>query len=395
MVAKPLAGIRVADFSWVAAGPIATEFLAVLGAEVIKIESAARSDLAGGGPLSPMYYACNYSKLSCSLNITKPEGLALAKEIIKKSDVVIDNFAAGTMDRRGLGYEALREIKPDIIVVSAGGLGRTGPYKDHVIFGNLAEAYSGLDSVTGYEGGPPGEPGSPWSDPLNGCYIAFAMLAALKHRRTTGEGQYIDISMSQVCSVQLPEPILEYTIYGTVPGPTANIEEGAAPHNCYPCLGEDKWVAIAVTNEAQWAGLCRAVGNPSWCREERFADGHRRFQHRQELDRLVGEWTRQHTAQQVMEILQAEGVPAGPSHNAKESLEDPHLRATGYYVPIEVPEAGPALLAGLPWRLHPNPAGYSYGKAPQLGEHNSYVFGDLLGISEDEITALAQQGVIY
>ena len=394
MVAKPLEGVRVADFSWVAAGPISTKYLAILGAEVIKIESARHPDtLRRLG--NTAHSVVNYSKRGCTLNINEPKGLALAKEIIKKSNVVIDNFAYGVMDRLGLGYEALREIKPDIIVVSAAGLGKTGPYREHVAFGMLVESYSGLHGITGYEGGPPRDLGSPWSDPLNGCYLALAMLAALKHQRCTGEGQYIEFSMAEVVSAQLPEAILDYTLYGTVWEPRGNIEEGAAPHNCYPCLGEDKWVAIAVTTEREWTGFCSAIGDPPWCHEERFADGYRRFQHRQELDGLVGEWTGQHTAHQVMEVLQAQGIPAGPSHNAKELVEDPHLQEQGFYVPIEVPEVGPVLMAGLPWRLHPNPAGYNYGKVPQLGEDNSYVFGELLGLSESEIAALVERGVVY
>src|SRR5262249_8738788 len=153
----------------------------------------------------------------------------------------------------------------------------------------------------------------------------------------------------------------------------------------YPSIGDDKWVAIAVTSEEEWAGFRRAIGDPAWCREARFADGYRRFEHRQDLDVLVADWTRQRTAVEAMELLQAEGVPAGPSHNAKDSLEDPHLVAQGYYVPIDIPELGPRMLAGLPWRVAPNPSGYNYAKAPQLGDDNAYVFGELLGLSEGEI----------
>lgn len=394
MVVKPLEGIRVADFSWVAAGPISTKYLAILGAEVIKIESSRRPDTLRrlGNTAHP---TVNYSKRGCTLNITEPKGIDLAKDIIKKSDVVIDNFAYGVMDRLGLGYEALREIKPDIIVVSAAGLGKTGPHKEHVAFGMLVESYSGLHGITGYEGGPPRDLGSPWSDPLNGCYLTLAMLAALKHHKCTGEGQYIEFSMAEVVSAQLPEAILDYTVHGNVWEPRGNIEEGASPHNCYPCLGEDKWVAIAVTTEDEWSRFCVAIGNPEWCHDEQFADRYRRFQHRQELDRLVGEWTVHRTPQEVMEILQAANIPAGPSHNAKELVEDPNFQEQGFYVPIEMPDGGEVLMAGLPWRMHPNPAGYKYEKVPQLGGDNGYVFGDLLGLSKNEIETLIEQGVIY
>lgn len=387
MLKRALEGVRVADFTWVAAGPISTKFIALMGAEVIKIETASRAERRASNH--------NVSKLSCTLNVSQPQGLALAKELIKKSDIVIDNFAYGVMERLGLGYEALREVKPDIIVVSASGLGKTGPYRGHVAYGKIVAMYSGIDSITGYEeDGRPRGTGHPWGDPLTGIYLAFAMLAALTHKKRTGEGQYVEYSMTEGIASLLPEAFLDYTVHGQVWGTRGNMEEGAAPHNCYPCQGEDKWVAIAVTTEDEWAGFCRALGNPSWCQEDRFADGYRRFQHRQELDSLVGEWTKQHTAYQVMEILQAEGVPAGPSLNGQELVEDPHLLERGLYIPIELPGIGPGLAKRVAWELHPNPAGYEYGRVPTLGQDNSYVFGEVLGLPEAEITTLVEQGII-
>lgn len=399
-----LAGVRVADFSWVLAGPICTKYLALMGAEVIKVETRRRIDIfrmrargADGQPLvnqGPNFNAINHGKLSCTLNLTKPEAVNIAKRLVGRSDVVVENFAFGVMDRLGLGYPVLREINPAIIMLSSSGLGRTGPDREVVTYGNNLQAFSGLTGLIGYEDGRHRGIGTSWTDQLTGVTATYAILVALYHRRRTGQGQFIDLSMTEATLAPLPEAVLEYTMNGRVQGPMGNQHGMCAPHNCYPCIGHDKWVAIAVQNEAQWRGLCRAMERPDLAQDERFADQYRRWLNRAALDAIVADWTRQRTGSAVMEILQDAGVPAGPSLNAKELIEDPQLRWRGLYAEADHPEVGRKLGYRLPWQLDPGCA-LNYKAAPLLGEHNDYVFSELLGLGSGDIERLREERVIY
>ena len=399
-----LAGVRVADFSWVLGGPICTKYLALMGAEVIKVETRRRIDIfrmrargADGQPLvnqGPSFNAINHSKLSCTLNLTKPEAVDIAKRLVGVSDVVIENFAFGVMDRLGLGYAVLRKINPAIIMLSSSGLGRTGPDREVVAYGNNLQAFTGLTGLIGYEGGRHRGIGTSWTDQLTGVTAAFAILAALHHRRRTGAGQFIDLSMTEATLAQLPEAILDYTMNGRVQRPMGNQHGTCAPHNCYPCIGHDKWVAITVQNNAEWRGLCQAMERPDLAEDERFADQYRRWLNRAALDAIVADWTRQHTSYGAMEILQNAGVPAGPSLNAKELVEDPQLRSRGLFVEADHPEAGRKQGYTLPWQMDPAPA-LNYKAAPLLGEHNEYVFSKPLGLDLGEIERLRAELVIY
>ena len=259
----PLAGVRVADFSWVWAGPYCTMHLAHLGAEVIKIESQTRLDLTRRLPLYPadmkpgvnrcaLFNQWNQGKQSLLLNFTKPEGLAIAKELIRKSDVVVENFATGVMDHLGLGYEELKKIKPDIIMASISGYGHTGPQRHYMAYGPAVAPLTGLSSLTGYAAGPPQEVGISYGDPNAGINATVAICAALAARQRTGQGQYIDVSLLEAMAALVPEGWMDYVMNGTQPPRRGNRDPWMSPHNCFRCAGEDEWVSIACGTDEEW-----------------------------------------------------------------------------------------------------------------------------------------------
>ena len=403
----PLEGVRVADFSRVQAGPQTTLWLAVMGAEVIRIESRQRPDMLRF-PYSSMgteitgedlnkgsfFTALNYSKKSCTLNLTQPEGIDIARQIIKISDVVVENYAPGVMDRFDLDYPSLKKVKPDIIVASISGMGQTGPDKEYLGYAPTIHAYSGLSSYTGYYGSSGSLVGTFWCDALSAQFAAFAIQVALHHCFRTGEGQHIDISLTEATVSAIPEYIMDYTMNHRVRQPMGNRDDIMAPHGCYRCRGDDRWAAIAVSTEEEWAAFCKAIGNPDWSKEERFSDMYSRWQNQEELDVLIEEWTVNHTPYEVMEILQSASVAAAPSLSVEELLNDPHLRERNLFLEIGHPIMGTGIQSRLPWRLGPYPGG-SYQSAPLLGEHNNYVFHQLLGMSEGEISYLIKQRVVY
>ena len=394
----PLNGIRVADFTQIQAGGHCAQWLAVLGAEVIKIESKKRPELlrlmAPGLNRSSAFNSLNYGKKDCTINLQKQEGIELAKRIIRISDIVSENFATGTMERFGMGYHDLKLIKPDIIMISVSGPGRTGPDKDHVAYAPTIHAYSGMCSLTGYTGRPPNMMGAMWVDAMAAQTAAFATLAALNHRAVTGEGQHIDVSMTEVMLSLLPEAVTDYAMNRRVRGREGNRDDIMAPHGCYRCRGDDKWVAIAVSSDEEWRSLCQVIGRPEWMEDERFSDEFSRWRNQDELDRLITEWTRGHTHYEVMGILQRAGVACGPSANPAELATDPHLKERDFFVEIEHPEMGKGIYGRLPLRIDGAHIG-NYSTAPLLGEHNDYVFGELLGIPRREMERLIEEEIIY
>ncbi|MFC1896175.1 CaiB/BaiF CoA transferase family protein [Thermodesulfobacteriota bacterium] len=402
----PLEGMRVVDFTQIQAGPQCTLWLRVMGAEVIKVESRKRPDLLRlytqtryGGPdvglnRSPAFSALNLGKKGCTLNLTQPRARELVKDIVRLSDVVVENFSTGVMDRLGLDYSSLKEIKPDIIMLSISGLGRTGPEKSYLAYAAIIHAFSGLCSLSGYPGGEPNLMGAMWSDVLGAQTGAFAVLAALHHRTRTGQGQYIDLAMSEATLSVMPEAIMDYTMNRRVRGCEGNRDDIMAPHGCYPCQGEDKWVAIAIADDEEWRAFCQAIDSPAWTEEQRFADQLSRWQNQQELDRLVAQWTRNHSHSQVMRKLQEAGIAAGPSCNVTDVLRDPHLRERGFFLEVEHPEMGKATLARTPWYVDGEAVG-TYEPAPMIGEYNEYVFRTLLGMSQEEVSRLVEEKVIY
>lgn len=402
----PLEGIRVIDFCAVWHGPHLTQWLGVMGAEVIKIETILRPDstrraYAGGqltsaGPnVSSGFAALNYGKKAITLDMNQPKAIELIKKLVMVSDVVVDNFGGPVMERWGLGYADLKKLKPDIIVESGSGFGRTGPNKESPAFAPIIDAFNGSIAVNGYLGGEARTMGSRgWTDLSAAQHGAFAVLAALYHRSKTGEGQYIDLAMTEAGLAFISEVVMDYTMNERIGKPQGNRDRIMAPHGCYRCQGKDKWVAIGVANDEEWTAFCNAIGNPEWAKREEFSNGLSRWENQDELDRLIGTWTINHTQYEAMEILQKAGVMAGASLDLEALQNDPHLKERHFLINIEHPEMGKLNLIGLPWRLNGSPEG-NYLHPPLLGEHNDYVFGNLLGLSKDEITQLKEEKVIY
>jgi benzylsuccinate CoA-transferase BbsF subunit len=399
----PLSGITVADFSWVLAGPRATSWLGAMGARVIKIEGPTRPDQYRATAIfvpgkeditegSGAFHSLNHTKLQCSIDFTHPRGLELAKQIVAMSDVVVENFSYGVMERAGLGYEDLKQIKPDIIMVSSSAMGKTGPDKNHIAYGTLIHAFSGINSVTGYNG-ELGSVGGTYSDPLVGTTMVFAILAALWHRKRTGEGQKLDLSMVEATMMQLPEYVLDYTANGRVASSHGNSYGIASPHDTFRCAGHNKWVAISVTDQEEWTLFCHALGDPSWCQDERFSDQLRRFENRDALYDYVAEWTSTRDVNQVVELLQSFGVAAGPSYNSEDMYNDPNMQARGMFPEVEHPFVGVKPIWALPW-LMDGRRQERYWAAPTFGQDTDFVLRDLLGVSEDEIASLREQGVV-
>jgi crotonobetainyl-CoA:carnitine CoA-transferase CaiB-like acyl-CoA transferase len=402
----PLQGIRVLDFTWVWAGPYATMLLAMLGAEVIKVEGPDWLDLGRRSIVWPVaepepleipinqgasFNSINMNKLGVTVDLRKPEGAELIKRLAGVSDVVVDNMRAGSMERLGLGYEALREVDPGIIVLSSTGRGSQGPERHYAGYATIHCAIGGSAHITGY----PDEPPSTTTgdvDLMNATAAAFAVVAALHHRAETGEGQFIDFSQCEGVTSLIGEVLLDFEMNGRSPGRTGNRDELMAPHNLYPCWGVDRWAALAVETDEEFAALAQVMGRPELADDPRFADAASRKQNEAELDALIAEWTRSRDRDRVVEILSEAGLAAAPSRNAEELARDPHLRERGAFVEVDHPEVGRREFAGAPWKMsdYEPPARH----APLLGEHNDHVFGELLGLSDGELTDLRSQGVI-
>jgi crotonobetainyl-CoA:carnitine CoA-transferase CaiB-like acyl-CoA transferase len=400
----PLEGIRVIDFGQMWAGPHLTQWLACLGAEVIKVETSLRLDFLRmvGAPPGPgqddanagtVFMALNFGKKGVTLNMNQPKARELARRLIEKSDVVTENFGGPVLERWGLSYDELRKIKPDIIVYAGSGYGRSGPHRARPAYAEIVEAFDGSTFLNGYPGSGPFTVGvSPWTDATQAMHGAFAVMAALYHRRNTGEGQYIDAAMIEGSCNFLGETMMGYTMNGATGERMGNRDRVMAPHGCYRCQGDDEWVAIAVTGEDDWRAFCAAIGGPEWTRRPEFATGAGRHAHQDELDALITDWTRQRGQYEVMDLLQKAGVAAGASLNIKELVNDPQLRARRFFFESEHPVGGRLTLPGLPWRPADGTAGYS--PAPLLGEHNYSVFGELLGLTVEEIDRLIAEEVI-
>lgn len=400
----PLQRVRVLDFGWVLAGAIPGMILADMGAQVIKVETRQRLDyMRQGRPLigeerdaelNPMFHNVNRSKQSITLNTTKPEAIDLARRLAGHCDVVIENFSPGVMDRLGLGYADLRQHKPDIIMVSISSNGQTGPLRDLRAYAPSIGAMAGLDSTLGYEGERPLGLKHAYADITGALHAVFAVTASLLNRKKTGQGRYIDLSMLRATVATMGFGLSEYAMTGRVMEPKGNYDPVMAPYNNYPCLGEDKWVSIAVRTEQEWQGLVQAMGNPEWAAEENFISKFQRLRHRKELDRDIAAWTSSRTATDATQILQSHGVAAAPVMDAEERLADPHFQKRGLYQEIEHPSLGQEPVFNLMWGLSRTPSAIRR-HAPLLGEHNQQVFGDILGMSQIEIEALEESQVLW
>ena len=392
----PLKDIRIVDFSRVWAGPFGTRYLGDLGAEVIKIETGRYLDTGrivrqGSETLFP---ETNRSKLGVTLNFQDPRGLEAVQRLIAVSDVVVENFAAGVMDRRGLGYESLRKVKPDIIMVSMSGYGNTGPYSSYAAYGRNLMAYAGLCSLWRFPDSPSDAlPKVHYADFVSAPAATTAIMAALEYRSRTGRGQFIEIAQVESLASTMGVALLDYLVNGNAWQPSGNRTLNAAPSGCYPCLGDDRWCAISCCNEEQWKALCEAMDNPSWTASSKFASMKARLRSHDELDEYIGHWTKDYTAHQLMRLLQTSGVPAGAVQSGEDLYHDYHLRSRNFIVEVDHPGWGVLEHSGMTVGLSGSPQGIVKG-APGLGQHNHLVFSDLLGIAPHEVDRLISDKVL-
>ncbi|MCP4694576.1 MAG: CoA transferase [Desulfobacterales bacterium] len=402
MADLPLEGYRVIDFGWAAAAPRATCVLADMGAEVIKVETRKRPDPVRYGPdnlardpeMDPLFHSINRNKLGILLDLTTPVGIDLIKKLIGKSDVVVENFSPGVMKRFTLDYDELKKIKPDIIMISFPGVGAEGPLSDVVTYGPSLAGLAGLDSLIGYEGERVLGMQQAYADINAALFGAFAIQAGLYHRDRYGEGQRIEVAQIEALLSTMPEPVMDADLNQRIFGSLGNANPMMPVHNNYPCQGDDKWVSIAIASEEEWRGFCQAIGDPDWTKKEDFADNYKRSLHREELDASIAKWTADKTAAEVMETLQKAGVAAAPCADTEDRYFDPHFTEREIIVNVEHPATGVDFVPRVVCNLSETP-GRIRRPAPLLGEHNNYVFGELLGLSDGEIETLVQEKVIY
>ncbi|MGO8959516.1 MAG: CaiB/BaiF CoA transferase family protein [Streptosporangiaceae bacterium] len=416
----PLAGVRVADFCWMGVGSVATRLLADFGAEVIKIEDRTRIDTPRKLPLYKSERARNFgeevvgadpdkgglfnnycrNKLGVTINMRSPEGRLLAERLIAASSVVTENFAPGIMERWGLTYDRLTELRPDVIYARMSGYGHSGPHAAYRSYGPVVQAVSGLSFISGLPGREPSGWGLSHMDNQAAFYNSAAILMAIHRRTLTGEGTEIDVSAVETGISLLGPVLLEVTVNGRVTRgadyPTGNRLEhpAAAPHGVYPASGEDRWVAIAVFTDDEWSRFVDAIGRPDWAADERFASQRSRQANQDALDEAVAAWTCQRDRHEVMKLLQDAGVRAGAVQNAEDLNEtDPQMAHRGVFFEMDHPVIGEARFEGVPMRFSKLSAD-NWRSGPLLGEDNEYVFSELLGVGAEELAELAATGVI-
>jgi crotonobetainyl-CoA:carnitine CoA-transferase CaiB-like acyl-CoA transferase len=411
-VALPLAGVRVLDLTRVWSGPLASRVLADLGAEVIhilgritiptveypqevvEILGVFPDNVRGEKPWnrSSLNNELGRNKLSLTLELNTPEGLDLFKQLVQKSDVVIENFSPRVMPNFGLDYDALKSLNPRLIMCSMPGYGLTGPYRDYVSYGTNLDPASGLASLMGYAGDRAHMSGNAYPDPAAALHAASAILTALVYRQKTSRGQHIDLAQSESATCLVGEAVLGYALTGTIPYPNGNRHQLSAPQGIYRCQGDDKWVAVAVNTEEEWQGLLEVIDLDE-LKSGRFSTNESRMSHHDELDRLIETWTVQFSHQEVMQRLQQKGVPAGALWNAPELITDPQLNERGFYWEIGHPDVGPKIYCGFPVQMS-DVSEWPKRPAPCLGEHNAQVLKTVLGFTDEEIKKLEQEGVI-
>ncbi|MBW2061369.1 MAG: CoA transferase [Deltaproteobacteria bacterium] len=398
----PLEGIKVADFTWVWTGPTTTKVLADFGATVLRIESNKRLDVwriqppfkddVPGPDRGAIFNSINTGKLSITIDLTLPKGKELAKRFVAWADIVTDNFAGGAMKRMGLDYEALKKIKPDIIMMSSALMGQTGPWHNSPGYGDQLSAISGLHEISGWPDRRPGEIGF-YTDFIAPRFNALTILAALDYRRRTGKGQYLDIAQHQGGVQYMAPLLLDYVVNKRVATREGNRDDYAAPHGFYRCQGDDRWCALAVFTEEEWQSFCKVIGNPAWTKDPKFATLQKRKENEEELDRLVQEWTINQSDEDVMMQLQAAGVGAGRIGTVEDQMEnDPQLKYRDFYQEQDHPEIGkyrpprqPCVLSKTPCQIR---------RAPLIGEHNEYALKEILGMTDHEIEDLVVEEII-
>lgn len=400
---KALEGIKVADFSWILAGPLVTKSLADFGATVVRIESRKRVDPSrAGAPFKDgipgvnrggTFRFQNSSKYSMGLDLSQPKGLEVARKLVAWADVVVENFGPGTMERMGLSYRHLKEIKPDIVMLSSSNQGQTGPHREQRGFGWNLGGLAGFNHFTGWPDRVGVAPNPAWTDFYAPWFGAVALLGAMEYRRRSGKGQYIDLSQYEAGLNFLAVALLDYTANGRAQMRQGNRSPHAAPHGAYPCRGEDRWCVIAVQTQEEWLAFAQAIGYPEWVKDSKFAALESRKKHEDELETLVAAWSLNFSPDEVMVKLQGVGVAAGVVEDTRDLLEnDPQVKHRGYFKYLNHAEMGMALHLDWPAHLPLTPA--QLRSAPLLGEHTEMVCKEILGMSEGEFQKLQATGVL-
>ena len=399
----PLTGIRIVDFTAYWAGPLPTAIMADLGAEVIKVESIQRPDqfrivAVSGDPaevyeLSPPFNATNRNKLGLTLDLARPEGVRLFKELVKRSDAVVQNYSPRVMPQLGLSYEILREVNPAIVMTSVSGFGQEGPWRDYVSFAAIGEALSGISGLSGYTGEGALIHGVGVSDPFAGYLAAFCTLAAVYQARATGEGQHVDVSQLEASMQYIADALVEFEFTGRPRARATSDGSAMAPHGAFPARGDDAWVAISVATEQQWRALLAAMDTPGWASDVRFATPLSRRRNREALNQLVAEWTARFDRHVLARDLQSRGIAAAPVLAPSDLLEDPALRAADFFQYVDHPVAGRHPYPSFPARIDSeHPPIRKVG--PILGADNHYVLSKILGLSDAEIARLEADRII-
>lgn len=394
-----LDGIRVVELTTGAAGPTVAKCLGEYGAEVIKIESHQRPDSHRGGPkdgrlnTSPDFVKLSRNKKDVTINMQTERGKALVKDLIRQSDVVVENFSLGVMERWGMSWDDLRALKPELILIRLKGLGNTGPHAGHVTYGPNLLALFGMTYLWNHPGAatPTGEARTQHPDFMSGIAGAAAVMSALLQRQRTGQGQCIDSAQIEAGASLLGPAYLEYIVNGQAPQPQGNRQSGAAPHGVYPTAGEDTWCAISVRGDGQWRRFREVLGLAD---EPRFATLLGRLRHEAELDGLVSAWTLQRNANDVAELLQAAGIAAAPIQDVEDQFDrNPQFAARGLFASLDEPAMGPLVTEAPPVKMTETPP-LLYRPAPLLGEHTESVLRDVLHLSDAAVRDLAAEGVL-
>jgi crotonobetainyl-CoA:carnitine CoA-transferase CaiB-like acyl-CoA transferase len=394
----PLMGIRVLDFTWVVAGPVATSILADHGAEVIKLE---RKPGPPGDRQRGLQGDLHRNKLSIAVNMANPRGIEVAQRLAAKSDLVMDNFSARVMRGWGMDYASLSKIKPDIICISMSGLGHTGPRASYVSYGPTLQALAGFTLLMAEENGQPAGYGYSYADMAGGYTGALAALIALWHRRQTNRGQFIDLSQFETLVSLVGPALLDVSVNGRVQSPPGyrSQEMPAAPHGVYKCrpLGgdDDRWLAISIRTQHEWECFVAAIGSPSWAHSPEFRTLFMRIRKREQLDKHVGSWTIMQTAEDAMKLLQDAGVAAGiVSNGADICVRDPQLRARNFWGEVTLPDGRRTNVTGVPIKMSATP-GSVRTPSPLIGSSNDYVLGELLGYSSTDREQLIAAGAVW
>ncbi len=401
---KPFEGIKVAEFAWVAVGPQSTKYLADHGATVVRIESHNHFDLFRGTSPFPdnipglnrsMFYGkYNSNKYNISLDLNHPEGRKLVWRLIEWADIVIESYRPGTMKKWGLDYEAVSKVNPEIIYLSTSMQGQTGPFSKYAGVGSMISAVAGMGAISGWPDRMPSPSYGAYSDYFCQRFNAAALVAALDYRRRTGKGQWIEQSQLEGSVYFISPVIMDYFVNGTVAGRDGNRSPLFAPHGVYPCQGDDCWVAIAVQNDRQWEQFCTVTGNTEWTAMSELGTLSGRKQNEDRLDRMIGEWTSQYTAEAVEVMLQDAGIPASVVEKSSDLFNDEQLKHRNFYTWLEHPEIGKAAFQQQAnFILSKTPREISE-PSPCLGEDNEYVYHELLEMTWDEISDRLADGSI-